>query len=134
MKVRRVTNEEIMRFADLLIDMSNLSNELDNSEIDWEDFPSLKILKGANLDSHALSVVLQKIKNSPFELIIFNLQVLLDNCADLEDDTLEFNPEIRKARKGLELLKEIDEYLSPNPLNHIYCNSILHEKIKTLLS
>ena len=49
--------------------------------------------------------------------------------------------EIQHIRKFLnecgwlkELLKEIDDYLSPNPKNHIYCQSVLHEKIKSVLS
>jgi len=32
------------------------------------------------------------------------------------------------------LLKEIDEYLSPNPQNYIGCRSILHSKIISLLA
>ena len=36
--------------------------------------------------------------------------------------------------EAIELLKEIDNYISPNPLNYIGFDSILHEKIKSILS
>lgn len=52
----------------------------------------------------------------------------------MKHDTLDFNPKIKAGFDAIELLKEIDDYLSPNPKNHIYSQSVLHEKIKSLLS
>lgn len=69
-----------------------------------------------------------------FRRILWNCQTMLVNCADLSKDHLDFNEEIKAGQDAIELLKEIDKYLSPNPKNHIYCQSVLHEKIKSVLS
>ena len=42
-------------------------------------------------------------------------------------------PVLEQGRRAIEILKEIHEYLQPNPMNYVGCNSILHGKIKDIL-
>ena len=137
--VRRVTDSQITNLSDLLSDLSNLYVEIQSygnlsEEIDWDEYPQIKQLKKFDLDSQALKFVLEKIRAQPFEMILFNLSTLLDNCADKSVEELAFNNKIQVGFNSTELLKEIDEYLSPNPQNYIGSGSILHQKIKDLLS
>ena len=50
----------------------------------------------------------------------------------------EFNEIIKetlaKGRAAMELLKEIDDYLKPNPKNYIGTGSILHQKVQEIVT
>lgn len=52
----------------------------------------------------------------------------------VKEKTLE-NERLSKINDELtELLETIDSYLSPNPNNYIGCNSVIHSRIKQLLT
>ena len=73
------------------------------------------------------------------DLIINKVIEHSDGCASYEDvrsyikDILDAPPSPNRLQAAIAVLKEIDEYLSPNPLNQMGCESILHKKVKDAL-
>jgi hypothetical protein len=63
-------------------------------------------------------------------LIPLNLAILLDNYQDEDSDFLQHPKWIVEM---INLLKEIDQYLSSNNKNYVGSGSILHTKIKNCL-
>jgi hypothetical protein len=111
MKVTKTDTEEISTLHSVLNEMEWLHKELQRTDfeaIDWEDF---ELLQNLGIDQSSLKRdpvifiedLVQYISNIHFQRILFNLQTLLDNCADPEARTLEYNADIKK---GLELLAE----------------------------
>ncbi len=68
---------------------------------------------------------------SGFFRVHFGYQVLLSNACDPSEDSLQFKDWIKQS---IEVLSEIDEYISPNPTNYIGFDSTLHQKVKSVLS
>ena len=64
-------------------------------------------------------------------IIPLNLGILLDNYQDKDSDILQHPKWIKEM---FAVLQEIDTYLSDNPKNYVGSGSILHTKIKELLS
>lgn len=137
MKLAKTNQEEISRLNSLLNEIEWMSKDFrsckDFSDLDWEGYERLEELPKDDAEEF-LKVLCHKIAGNHFQRILFNCSTLLDNCADENQDTLDFNPTIKAGFEAIELLKEIDDYLAPNPKNHIYSQSVLHEKIKSLLS
>jgi len=73
--------------------------------------------------------VARKYPNRSF-IVPFNLGILLDNYQDKDSDILEHPKWIMNM---IDVLKEIDEYLSSNPKNYIGSGSILHTKVKNCI-
>jgi hypothetical protein len=64
-------------------------------------------------------------------IVPLNLGILLDNYQDKDSDILQHPKWIKEM---FAVLQEIDTYLSENPKNYVGSGSILHTKIKELLS
>ena len=64
-------------------------------------------------------------------IVPLNLGILLDNYQDKDSDILQHPKWIKDM---FAVLQEIDTYLSDNPKNYVGSGSILHTKIKELLS
>lgn len=111
MTVRRVSFDEITKINDFMNDVQELSKELDwkNKVDDWEDYPSLKFLKGLDLDNEAFQRLINHFNYLPYGVAIFNLQTLLENCADLDCKHLDFSPKIQKGFAAAELLEKISK-------------------------
>ena len=136
MKLAKSQPNEIQHIKKFLKECGWLKDELKHNELEDVNFSEFELLKDFNKKnaSEFLFSVVNEIKALHHEKAMWNLETLLDNCSDKSLDYLDFNPEIKTGFYAIELLKEIDAYLSPNPKNNIYSQSILHEKIKTLLS
>ncbi len=136
MKLALSQPNEIQHIRKFLNECGWLKDELRHSELEDVDFSEFELLKDFNQNdsSEFLFSVLNEIKALYHEKALWNLETLIDNCADKTLDHLDFNPKINAGFDAIELLQEIDNYLSPNPKNHIYSQSVLHEKIKSVLS
>lgn len=136
MKLALSQPNEIQHIRKFLNECGWLKDELRYMKLEDVDFSEFELLKDFNQkdSSEFLFSVLNEIKALYHEKALWNLETLIDNCADKTLDHLDFNPKINAGFDAIELLKEIDDYLSPNPKNHIYCQSVLHEKIKSVLS
>lgn len=61
---------------------------------------------------------------------------VLSNREDFQDTPFkaELLSHLAKGRAAMELLKEIDDYLKPNPKNYIGTGSILHQKVQEIVT
>lgn len=127
---------EIHHIKNFLKECGWLKDELKHTELEDVDFSEFELLKDFNQKdaSEFLFSVVNEIKALYHEKAMWNLETLLDNCADKSLDYLDFNSDIKAGQEAIELLKEIDDYLEPNPKNNIYSQSILHQKVKYVLS
>ena len=136
MKLAISRQTEIDHIKTFLKECGWLKDELSHTELEDVDFSEFELLKDFNKKeaSEFLYSVVNEIKALYHEKAMWNLEVLIDNCADKSLDYLDFNSDIKAGHEAIELLKEIDEYLEPNPKNNIYSQSILHQKVKSILS
>jgi hypothetical protein len=115
MKVTKTNTKEIQRLFKVLNEMEWLHKELQHSfigSVEWDEFEVLSKMGRRNeageidLESFLTDLVAYT-SRIHFQRILTNLETLLDNCADPDQKTLEFNPNIAK---GLELLQAwVDE-------------------------
>lgn len=109
--VARATEEEIDRVNNVLNELAALDRYYNNEYYyaaigdNEEDFPELSKICTADKDEFIDSLC-RLINNMRYEVVIFNLRVLMDNCAKSDSDTLEFNDEITEAMALLEVKKE----------------------------
>lgn len=102
LKVTRATDEEIDRLNDLLNDLeahhrySHCLEIKDSIEESPEDYPIISQFNRED-PTEFINDLCQFLYQNRWEVVIFNLRVLLDNCADLTAETLEFKPEIARA-------------------------------------
>lgn len=118
MKTRRVKESEINAVRDFFHRLEELLEEYD----DTPDF-----------DTHDITEkLLNHIRRIPrYDVVLFNLDTLLDNCADMAQHTLEFKPWITQQD---ELLQKMDGYLDYDPNNRIDPGDDFHQEIKTVLN
>lgn len=114
LKIAMPRQEDINALRDYLNEIEELADDRDMEEEERDE----KLLEVAKAYPYRWSHIL------------FSLDVLLDNCVDKTQKTLEFAPWIDKQG---EVLKGIDSYLDSNPLNYIGCRSKLHLDVKTAL-
>ncbi len=108
LRIARVTETEISNLRNLLNDLQNLFGELNMlnlNEIVIDKYETLKYLDENDSESFLRGVCFA-ISNSNFEKTLFNLVILLDNCADLNLEYLDFNKDIKRGLELLELEKE----------------------------
>lgn len=109
MKVAITTHEEISSLMKFLSELETLYKyELKHyhfEDIDLSDYEILQKFDNTNPEQF-LSDVLEHLSEIHFQRILTNADTLLTNCADLEKDTLDFSPDIKK---GLELLEALEE-------------------------
>jgi hypothetical protein len=134
MKVAKTNQEEISRLNSLLNEIEWLSKDFrsgnDFSDLDWEVYERLEELPKDDAEEF-LKVLCHKIAGNHFQRILFNCSTLLDNCADENQDTLDFNPTIKAGFEAIELLKEISTYMDNH---HVLFNVEMKDKINALLS
>lgn len=107
MKLSKSTEKEIDRIVDLLNELDNLKDDLLHKSIDDVDQSYYEILHIKNKDSQeVLEHILRAIEGTNLRKALFNLSTLLENCADPECDTLEFNKDIKRGLELLELEKQ----------------------------
>jgi hypothetical protein len=58
----------------------------------------------------------------------------LDNCADENQDVLDFNPRIKAGFEAIDLLKEMLVFIEKTAVHSIAQHGSFHQKIKLLLS
>ncbi|MDY3362594.1 hypothetical protein PG623_01125 [Riemerella anatipestifer] len=113
MKVTKTTKEEISKLNLLLNEIEWLSKDfrsgMDFSNLEWEGYERLEELPKDDAEEF-LKVLCHKIAGNHFQRVLMNCSVLLENCADKNEETLEFNPEIKLGFEAVALLKEIHEY------------------------
>lgn len=102
MKVARATKEEIDSMWSLLNELSSMSRYFIFGEegIDQinngDEFPTLKSFEAEDFEE-LFEKMCDHIHHMRYEVVLINLMTLLDNCADPEADTLEFNKELTEA-------------------------------------
>ncbi|MNH08340.1 hypothetical protein D3C79_677530 [compost metagenome] len=106
MTLAKAKETEIRRFSDILQEINWLSQSFRDVEeietIDWEEFPIIaKAAQKCTDPAILLKTICYLIGGSPFEKLLWNLEVLLENCADPDLDHLDFNKDIKE---GLTLL------------------------------
>jgi hypothetical protein len=120
MKVTKTNTKEIQSLHKVLNELEWLHKEMQHTlfeDVDWSDFEVLSklgLVKDRGLDlaedrtaEFFVEDLVQHISKIHFQRILTNLETLLDNCADPDQKTLDFNPNIKK---GLELLQAwVDE-------------------------
>lgn len=103
MKLAKTSKEEINALNEVLNEVEWLHKELHRSDFDsvaWEDFDILGKFR-LNSPEEFLEDLVAKLSGIHFHRILMNCMAMLDHCADPDQDTLEYNPDIAK---GLELL------------------------------
>ena len=101
-----ITNEkEIMSLFDILKEIESIDKYNENAlDLNTDEYPILSELDNTN-EEYFLYELINRLSSIHFYRILWNLLVLLENCADLTKDTLDFNPDIKK---GLELLEKTE--------------------------
>ena len=136
MQVSKTSHEQIKTVSEFLHELSWLNDDLRSTNLEYVDFSPYTILK--DFDKKEIQDFLNSVcchaKNLFYEKVLMNCSTMLDNCADPNLEVLDFNPKIKAGFESIELLREIDNYVTPNPQNYVGFESILHEKIKLVLS
>lgn len=141
MKMARATKDDLdkARLAYQVLEAyyrDDCTTRKDFSHFEEEEILIIKAIfesdrdENAEVDIEAMSFQIYDTLLRGFFRILWGYQVMFDNACDPDQDTLEFNPWISKS---IEVLSEIDEYLSPNPKNYIGSGSILHTKVQAVL-
>lgn len=113
MKLAISRKKEINDINDFLKECSWLSDEFKRSDfedMDWEEFEIFKKYDTKDIEGF-LSDLVRHAKSLFWEKAIFNLQTLLENCADKTLDHLDFNAEIKQGFEAVEILKECRDYM-----------------------
>jgi hypothetical protein len=135
MKVAKTNQEEISRLNSLLNEIEWMSKDFrsgnDFSDLDWEGYERLKELPKDDAEEF-LKVLCHKIAGNHFQRILFNCSTLLDNCADENQATLDFNPKIKAGFEAIDLLKEMLVFIEKTSVHSIGQNGKFHQKIKSL--
>ena len=114
LKVARATDEEIDRVTNVLNEMAALDRYYgykyyyDAISENTEEFTELSKICTGDRD-YFIDGLFRLINNMRYEVVLFNLRVLMDNCAKLDSDILEFNDQIREAMALLEVKKESEK-------------------------
>jgi hypothetical protein len=105
MKVSKARPKEIAEMRQILREVGWLHKDFERADLESVDFREYEVF-GRQIrvsDSEALMKdLVGYLDGLHHEKILMNLEVALDNCADPDEDVLEFNPNIKK---GLELLQ-----------------------------
>lgn len=104
LRLAKTSEKEIDSLFAILNEAERLSNELKNNfleDIDFSEFETMQYFDRENTEQFLTDFV-KHLSSIHFQRILFNCQTLLDNCADPDLDTLDFNKDIKR---GLELLE-----------------------------
>lgn len=111
MTVARATDQEIKEVNNLLNELESIGRYYTGQEVIdvvKENKREFKVLSGFDReDSESfLRSLCDYVNNTRHNCVMFNLFTLMDNCADLESDTLDFNPTLKRGLELVELEKE----------------------------
>lgn len=111
MKLAKANEREIANLCNILNDIEQLADDLNKYGFESVDFSEYQVLKRVNnCDPEEMLLKLcREIKSTYWQKILFNCETLLENCADPDSTTLEFNAEILKGFRLIEL-SENPEY------------------------
>ena len=109
MKLAKSQPNEIQHIKNFLKECGWLKDELKHTKLEDVDFSEFELLKDFNQKdaSEFLFSVVNEIKSLYYEKAMWNLETLLDNCADKSLDYLDFNSNIKAGQEAIELLKEL---------------------------
>ena len=112
MKLGKSQPNEIKHLRTFLRECGWLRDELKHTELEDVDFSEFELLKDFDKGdaSQFLFQIVNEIKAMHHEKALWNLEVLLDNCADPKLSHLDFNNEIKAGQEALKLLKDLREY------------------------
>lgn len=138
LKMAKATQEDLdnMRLFYQVIEAFFRDNCENISDFDHFTEPEINRIKSAfdqsgDFNAESFLSLGYKYLLSGFFRIHFGYEVLISNTCDPDEDFLEFKDWIKQS---IELLSEIDEYISPNPKNYVGFDSDLHKKIKSVLA
>jgi len=103
LRVAKTSEKEIDSLFAILNEAGSLKKELEHNFLEDIDFSEFEIMKSFNRENEEgfLTDFVRHLSSIHFQRILFNCQTLLDNCADPDSDTLDFNKDIKR---GLVLL------------------------------
>lgn len=104
LKLAKTSQAEIDSLFAILNEAEWLKKELQNNFLEDIDFSEFEIMQSFDRENteQFLTDFVSHLSSIHFQRILFNCQTLLDNCADPDLDTLDFNKDIKR---GLELLE-----------------------------
>lgn len=111
MTVARATDKEIKQVNDFLNELENIGRYNRGEEVidvikeDTKYFKVLSALDCSDAES-LLRDICNYVDGIRHSCVMFNLFTLMDNCADLESDTLDFNPTLKRGLELVELEKQ----------------------------
>lgn len=117
LKLAKTSQAEIERLLDALNEVEWLAKELtrshlSNIEFDGEYYPMLS--KFDKNDSEMfLEQLARHLSGIHFKRILWNALTLLENCADPDLDTLDFNKDIKRGLELLETQEQEPDYDNP---------------------
>lgn len=109
MKLAITSEEEILSLLRILNELESLwKYDLQQSYLKDIDLSEYEILKGFDKSDpeEFLSDLLKYLYEIHHSRILWNCDTMLKNCADLELDHLDFNPDIKRGLELVELEKE----------------------------
>lgn len=104
MKLARTSEEEVNTLLSILNEVEQFADDLKTynfEDICLGDYPTLKKFD-ADTPETFLEDLVRYISGIHFSRILWNTLTMLNNCADLSKNTLEFSPEITKALELVE--------------------------------
>jgi len=108
LKLARATEKEIDDLWQFLNELTSLNNNIQMEHlgsIDWDEYEILSDFDHESYDTFMCDVV-EYLSGLRHDKILFNLTTLMENCADLKSDVLDFNKEIKEGMELYENRKE----------------------------
>lgn len=108
MKLAKTSQEEISSLMEILNEVDQLKKDFQSrrfEDIDWDDYEIMKTFPRDDAEDF-LEALANHISGTRFHCVLWNCSVLLDNCADPNQDVLDFNEDIKEGLLLLEMAKE----------------------------
>ncbi len=112
LKLAKTSQAEIDSLFAILNEAEWLKKELQNNFLEDIDFSEFEIMQSFDRENteQFLTDFVSHLSSIHFQRILFNCQTLLDNCADPDLDTLDFNKDIKRGLELLEAQKQEPDY------------------------
>lgn len=115
LKLAKTSEKEIDSLFAILNEAEWLKRELQNNFLEDIDFSEFEIMQSFDKENteQFLTDLVSHLSSIHFQRILFNCQTLLDNCADPDLDTLDFNKDIKRGLELLEAENQEPDYDNP---------------------
>lgn len=117
LKLAKTSEKEINSLFDILNEIEGIHkyqlNSFEFEDIDFEEYEIMKTFDSTTAEAFLLDLF-RYLSSIHFQRILFNCQTLLENCADPNESTLEFNSDIKEGLKLLEEKREKEKALATN--------------------